>query len=287
MEKNNKLVVLDDVKMKLANEYNKQIVNFFGDQKQALKFLSSVVSSIQRTPGLSECTPDSLINSFIIMAQFGFMPSAVSGEAYVLPYKDGKSGCKIAQFQMGYQGFVTLLYGAGAKSVVAEIVRKNDEFSIVNGAITHVIDPYKSRSERGEPMGAYAIITTQKGGRVEKFMRKDEILSFAQRFSKSFGTDFSPWNEKNDPEGWMWKKTALKQAQKLAPKNEMLNLAIAYDNEDSVMSDRIKEAKELSTGIKMGALVEGKGKKVSEKKHDENQENEANIITAQTAEDLP
>jgi len=243
-----------DLKKTLAGEYRKQIENFFGDPQKALEFLSGVVAAVQRTPELLNCTPATVINSFMIMAQLKFMPSAVSGEAYVLPYKN--KGVAEAQFQLGYQGLVTLLYRAGAQSVVAEIVREKDVFRIVNGSVHHEIDPFITREARGKAVGAYAIITTQTGGKVEKFMRMDEITTHAKRFSKSFSSSFSPWNPENDLEGWMFRKTVLKQAAKLAPKNETLNLAIAEDNKDSVISDRLEDATKESSGLRMGALLD-------------------------------
>src|SRR5437016_4762781 len=90
----------NDLKLFLHKHYMAQIKNFFGDEKQAMKFLSSVMAAVQKLPKLLECEPMSLINSFMTMAQLGLMPSDVSGEAYVLPYKDK------AQFQLGYQGLV-------------------------------------------------------------------------------------------------------------------------------------------------------------------------------------
>jgi recombination protein RecT len=250
MSENKELVAsVNSFRANLANNYGKQIENFFASKTEALKFYSNVVASIQRTPKLLSCDPASLMNSFITMAQLGFQPSFVSGEAYVLPYND------VAQFQLGYQGIVTLLYRAGSKSVVAEIVRKNDKFTISNGKLSHEIDPFKSREERGEPIGAYAIITTQTGGTVEKFMRKEDILAMGKRFSKSWDTDFSPWKEKNDPELWMWLKTVLKQCAKLAPKNETLNIAIAEDNKDSDIEERMERAKEASARMNMGSMI--------------------------------
>ncbi len=254
-----------DLKTVLAKNYIKQINNFFGDEKKALAFLSAVMATTQRIPQLIECTPVSVINSFMTMAQLGFMPSAVSGEAFVLPYKN--KGVLEAQFQLGYQGIVTLLYRAGAQSIVSEIVRKNDSFRIVNGALVHEMDPFKTRAERGEPVGAYAIITLQQGGRVEKFMRMDEIQDHAKKFSKSFASEYSPWKTANDPEGWMPRKTVLKQAAKLAPKNETLNFAIGEDNKDSVIQDRMEAAVKESDSLKMGALLENK----KEKDHDTNE----------------
>lgn len=246
-----------DLKKVLAGEYRKQIENFFGDPQKALAFLSGVVAAVQRTPDLLKCEPTTVINSFMIMAQLRFMPSAVSGEAFVLPYQKGQgSGVYEAQFQLGYQGLVTLLYRAGAQQVVAELVRKNDTFRIINGSVQHEVDPFKTREERGDVVGAYAIITTQTGGKVEKFMRAEEIEAHAKKFSKSYSSKYSPWNAENDPEGWMPRKTVLKQAAKLAPKNESLNLAIAEDNKDSIIADRLDKAKEESSSLTMGSLLE-------------------------------
>lgn len=265
---NNKIAVLGEVKDIIATQYQKQISNYFGDKKQSLKFLSGIVDSIQRTPELQSCDAVSLVNSFMIMAQLGFMPSVISGEAYVLPYKNK------AQFQLGYQGIITLLYRAGAKSVVTEIVRKNDRFSIKNGELSHEIDPFISKEKRGAEIGAYAIIVNQTGGKVEKFMRAEEIISFGQKFSKSFNSSFSAWKTENDPEKWMWKKTVLKQAAKLAPKNETINLAMHYDNKDSIISDRIEKEAEAIEGLKMRSLEVEKPKvaeKPNNKKNDKDQ----------------
>lgn len=247
----------------LANQYQKQIENYFGDPKKSLKFLSSVVSAVQRTPALLDCEPTSVINSFMVMAQLELMPSDVSGEAYVLPYKN------VAQFQLGYQGLVTLFYRAGIRSIVAEIVYKNDSFKYVNGVIEHSPDIFSD--ERGEAIGAYVIVETQQGGRISKVMNKKQIMDIGRKFSKSFKSDFTPWKENNDPELWMWKKTVLKQIAKLVPKNETIFRAIAEDNKESNISDRLQKAKDESSSLKMGALA--KPDINNEEQNNENAEN--------------
>lgn len=224
-----------DLKQILAKEYMKQIENLFGNKDLALEFLTNVVASVQRVPKLLECTPGSLLNSFMIMASLKLMPSGVSGEAFVLPYGNKKKGICEAQFQLGYQGLVTLFYRAGIKSIAAEIVRKNDPFSYENGELRHSPDVFADN--RGEPIGAYVVLELPTGGKVSKVMSKKEILDIAQKFSKSYST-FGPWTEGQDPQMWMWRKTVLKQAAKLAPKNPDLNKAIDEDNRDSIISDR-------------------------------------------------
>ncbi len=260
-----------DLKKVLASQYQKQIENYFGDKKKALKFLSSVVSSVQRVPQLLECEPTTLINSFIRMAELGLMPSDVSGEAYVLPYRNKKKGITEAQFQLGYQGLVTLFYRAGIKSIVAEIVYSKDKFSYKNGKINHEPDVFAE--DRGEPIGAYVIIETPQGGKISKVMNKKEILRIGQKFSKSFSSSFSPWNPKNDPELWMWKKTVLKQVAKLVPKSDVIFSALNEDNKDSIITDqRLKLAMEQSKNITMGKLVKKDEKESKDKKDKDKKE---------------
>lgn len=217
-----------DVMTVISKQYQKAIENFFGDSKLALEFGSNVRTSLQRNPGLIDCSPDSLLNSFMTMASLKLMPSGVSGEAFVLPYKGE------AQFQLGYKGIVTLFYRAGIRSIVAEIVYSNDTFSMLNGEINHVFDPFSDN--RGVARGAYVILELPSGTKIPKAMSKKEILDIGKKFSKSFSSSFSPWDEKNDPQLWMWKKTVLKQSAKLAPTNPELARAIAEDNKDSVLN---------------------------------------------------
>lgn len=261
---------LADLKTTLASQYKKQIENYFGDEKKALKFLSSVVSSVQRNPALLDCEPTSVINSFITMAELNLMPSDVSGEAYVIPYKG------VAQFQLGYQGLVTLFYRAGVKSIVSEIVYSKDKFDYTNGVITHSPDIFAD--DRGEAIGAYVIVELQAGGKVSKVMKKKDILGIGQKFSKSYNTSFTPWKESNDPELWMWKKTVLKQIAKLVPKNETIFKAVAEDNRDSNIDERMAKAKEESESLKLGNLI----------KHNtnENNENKAQNETSESDQEL-
>lgn len=247
----------NDLKIILANQYQKQINNYFGDEKKALKFLSSVIASVQRTPELLNCELSTVINSFMVMAQLELMPSDVTGEAYVLPYK-GK-----AQFQLGYQGLVTLFYRAGARAITAEIVYKNDKFDYTNGIITHSPDVFSDK--RGEAIGAYVIVETQQGGKISKVMKKNDIMEIGKKFSKSFSSSFTPWKETNDPELWMWKKTVLKQAAKLVPKNETIYKAIAEDNKDSNIADRMDKAKQEAEGMKMSNLLRDNSNEKSNK----------------------
>lgn len=263
----------------LNEKYINQIKNFFNDESKALKFLSSLRADIQRNPKLLECEPHSLVNAYMTMAQLGFMPSSVSGEGYVLPYNNKKKignewkSVMEAQFQVGYQGFVTLFYQAGVSKISSEIVRKNDKFMYVNGELRHEIDLTLSNKERGEEIGAYVRVTFR-GEVSTRYMNMKDIIAHASKFSKSYDPEgkYSPWNPENDPERNMARKTVLKQMAKYLPKNEIINKAIEVDNQDSIIADRLEAAKNESESLKLRNLNTNEDKNKKKENSEENQD---------------
>lgn len=267
------LAPLDQFKVVMQKEYQKAIENFFAGDKQAtMKFMSAVMYSFQRVPNLAKCDRASLIQSFMTCAEFKLYPSGVSGEAYILPYENKKKGTFEAQFQLGYQGVVTLLYRAGMKNITAEIVYKNDEFSYETGLSTKLTHKPNIFGERGEAIGVYAVATLPSGEKQFKIFSKADIMKFKE-FSKSKNSEFSPWNAKNDPELSMWKKTAIKQLYKFLPKNSEVFEAFDRDNRDSTISD-VKPLLENSD-LKMGNFLVEK-KKTSEIIYDNDNADQTN-----------
>lgn len=211
---------------KLLESRQTALKNFLGSQKNALRFISSVMQCINMTPKLLLCKHESLVGAFLECAAVGLFPSSWSGECYVLPY-DSKDGM-MAQFQMGYKGFITLGYRSGVQSIWTNIVYKNDKFKEYKGTdpkIEHEVAP----GDRGEPIGVYACAKVN-GETIFLFMKKDQVMKI-KSMSKAKDSKYSPWNS-NDPEMWMWKKTAIKQLAKTFPRGDagQMGKAIYLDN---------------------------------------------------------
>lgn len=101
MSDNNALVnKVNDLKTNLFRNQYKQLQNYLGDEEKAIKFLAAVAWCYEAVPKLSECTPSSVLTSFMKMAELGLFPSNTSGQAYVLPYKNSQKGLYEAQFQL-------------------------------------------------------------------------------------------------------------------------------------------------------------------------------------------
>lgn len=274
----NEIVEIDkinDFKVELQKVYHKTLINFLKSEKNANKFLSSVVYSIQKTPKLLNCDKTSLMTAFMTCASYWMYPSSAGGECYIIPYEKKKKQWNVwvvdyteAQFQLWYQWMVKILYDAGIQSIRADIIRKNDKFSYINWKIQHSVDIFKSAKDRWAPVWAYVIVKVN-WEEIGKAMNSEDILKFKE-FSKSAKSDYSPWNISKDPELWMWIKTVLKQIYKLLPKNEQLTRAIEEDNKDSIISE--KEILEMPTSEIINKSLEdfwkaeeGEPKKITEK----------------------
>lgn len=213
----------EDFKMVLGNQYMRAMENSFGDKKEAVKFLSSVATAVQKVPKLLDCSQESLINAIMCCVACKIYPNTPSGEAYLIPY--GKE----VQFQLGYKGVVTLLYRAGVDSIYADIVRKNDHFEYELGLNPRLEHKPIMAGPRGEAIACY-VVAVLNGEKVYKVMSKDEIMNF-KNFSQAAKFAGSPWDESKDPELNMWKKTVLKQLSKFLPSNEEVAAAIETDTQ--------------------------------------------------------
>lgn len=188
------------------------------------RFSRIVMTAVSSTPKLAETTPQSFLGAMMTAAQLGLEPNTPLGQAYLLPYKN--KGVLECQFQIGYKGLIDLAYRSGQVSIIqAQAVRENDEFSYEYGLepkLTHK----PALRDRGEVTCYYAMFRTKDGGFGFEVMSKEDIQAHAERFSQSYGSDFSPWKTSFDA---MAKKTVLKQVLRYAPLKSDFVKAVASD----------------------------------------------------------
>lgn len=190
------------------------------------RFTRIVTTALSTTPKLAETTPSSFLGAMMTAAQLGLEPNTPLGQAYLLPFKN--KGVLECQFQIGYKGMIDLAYRSGEISIIqAHEVRENDEFSYEYGLepkLTH----RPALRDRGEPYCYYAMFRTKSGGFGFEVVGIEEIRAHAQRYSQSYGSEFSPWTNNFDA---MAKKTVLKSVLKYAPMKSDFVRAIAANDE--------------------------------------------------------
>jgi len=119
---------------------------------------------------------------------------------------------------VGYQGYVELMYRAGAiSSVVVEVVRENDEYRYQRGVDempVHRFTPFARDAERGKVIGTYAY-AKMKDGAISKVVElNQDDIDRIKKSSQGASSEYSPWT---NHEAAMWMKSAARQLRKWVP----------------------------------------------------------------------
>lgn len=188
------------------------------------RFTRMTLSAISVNPQLGQCTPKSFLGGMMQAAQLGLEPNTPLGQAYILPYKN--HGVLEAQFQIGYKGLIDLAYRSGEIAVIqAHIVYENDEFVCEYGLepkLTHK----PASGDRGKAVSVYAMFKTNNGGFGFECMSMDDARKHAEKYSKTYGSQYSPWSTNFEE---MAKKTVLKKVLKYAPLKSDFVKAVSQD----------------------------------------------------------
>lgn len=225
---------LESISLKMGEKFLGEITNFYsGNSDEAKRFKSSAIEYIRRNPKLLTCEVTSLLMAFVQIAQFKFMPSAVSGEAYIIPYNI--KGVMTANFQLGYQGIKELLYRSPRiLAVDSNIIYENDFFEHTEGLNPTLIHKPVFGKPKGKAIGVYTVAQLKGGARTFNVMDEAQVMAI-KALSKAKDAYDSPWNGSKDPEHWMWRKTCLIQHAKMLPKTAELIKAIEADYEGEGM----------------------------------------------------
>lgn len=244
------------------NHYKENLKSLLGQYGQSPEhFIATISNVLKRTPALLECDRGSLFGAILKAAELGLSPSDHTGECYILPYNQ-KAGPALAQFQLGYKGFVELFYRSNVTALWSCVVREADDFELVQGT-SPSIKHKPASSNRGEAIGVYAVAKV-KGETIFQYMNKEEVMKIKD-LSKAGKSQYSPWNSKTDPEKWMWQKTVIKQLSKTLPKTKALSSAIHADNAAET-GGAIIPKKDGTTEVIEGLLAEVPKEGIEEKK---------------------
>lgn len=132
------------------------------------------------------------------------------------------------------QGLVKLARNSGEiGSIVAEVVYKKDKFVYRIGLDDMPLHEPDWFGERGEPIGVWACVKLKNGEIISRLLPKDKVMRIAGKSKNQFQYDpikgpyFDEW----------WRKTAIKNVLKYAPKSSELEVAIRRGDDEEFDHD--------------------------------------------------
>ena len=214
-------------------------------QKQITKALPSAITperftricmtAVTQNPDLGLCTPASFAGAMLTAAQLGLEPNTPLGQAYLIPFNNGRTGTKECQFQIGYRGLIELAHRSGdLQSIEAHIVYENDDFEYELG-LNPVLKHKPAMENRGAIAWVYAVYKLKSGGYGFEVMSVEDINKHRDRYSQAARRGFSPWNDNWEE---MAKKTVIKRVLKYAPMKTEFIRAMVQDDSTLNFEDR-------------------------------------------------
>lgn len=191
------------------------------------RILKIATVAVSRNPLLMECTPASVVQSVVISSQLGLEAGGPLGHAYLVPYKNGKTGRMEAQFIPGYRGLIDLARRSGqVMSIEAHCVHEKDEWEYANThegtKLRHV--PFWD-GERGPLKRVYAIARLR-GAEIPQIevMSKHDVDKIR---AKSKAANSGPWVTDYDE---MARKTVVRRIVKYLPLSVEMATALTVED---------------------------------------------------------
>lgn len=173
----------------LQNDAVKKQINQVVGGKNGTRFISSIVSAVQSTPALQECTSPSIVNAALLGEALNLSPSPQLGQFYMVPFDNRKKGCKEAQFQLGYKGYIQLAERSGYYKKLNVLAIKEGElirYDPLDEEIeVELIDDDVIREET-PAMGYYAMFEYENGFRKTMYWSKKKMMAHAEKYSPAF-----------------------------------------------------------------------------------------------------
>jgi len=200
----------------LTQDAVKQRINQVVGGKDGQRFISAVVSAVQTNPMLQECTNQSILSAALLGESLKLSPSPQLGQYYMVPFNDNKRG-KVAQFQLGYKGYIQLAIRSGQYKKLNVLAIKEGElvkFDALNEEIEVRLIEDEEQREQAATVGYYAMFEYVNGFRKAIYWSKAKMEAHALKYSQGYasdkrkGTAYTFWSK--DFDGMAY-KTMLRQ----------------------------------------------------------------------------
>lgn len=193
--------------------YQKMINNTLRDPKKAQRFVASITSAVATNPALQECDPATILSGALLGESLNLSPSPQLGQYYLVPFNNTKKGCKDAQFQLGYKGYIQLALRSGYYKHLNVIAVKAGElirFDPLTEEVEVNLNPDELARENSATVGYLAMFEYLNGFRKTIYWSREKMEAHALRYSKGYAAKkgYTFWEKDFDAMAF---KTMLRQ----------------------------------------------------------------------------
>lgn len=196
-----------------SDTYKNLINQTLGDKDRATRFIASISSAVATNTDLQQCDAGTILSGALLGESLNLSPSPQLGQYYLVPFNDSKRGCKVAQFQLGYKGYIQLAIRSGQYKKLNVLAIKKGElikYDPLNEEIEVNLIEDEEERENAETVGYYAMFEYVNGFRKSLYWSKSKMEKHALKYSKGYAAHkgYTFWEK--DFDGMAY-KTMLRQ----------------------------------------------------------------------------
>lgn len=173
----------------LMGEAIKKKINETVGGANGQRFITSILSAVSTNPALQECEHTSIISAAFVGEALKLSPSPQLGQYFLVPFYDSKRGFKVAQFQIGYKGYVQLAIRSGYYKKLNVIAIKEGELikydPLTEELEVNLIEDDEVR-ENTPTVGYYAMFEYMNGFRKTLYWSKKKMEAHALKYSPGY-----------------------------------------------------------------------------------------------------
>ena len=197
----------------LTQDAVKDQINKVVGGKDGQRFMAAIISAVNTNPALQECTNPSILSGALLGESLKLSPSPQLGHYYLVPFNDKNKG-KVAQFQLGYKGYIQLAIRSGQYKKLNVLAIKEGELEYFDPLnedikINLMVDRWDEREE-AETIGYYAMFELTNGFRKAIYWSKKQMENHAMKYSQGYRAKkgYTFWEKNFDGMAY---KTMLRQ----------------------------------------------------------------------------
>jgi recombination protein RecT len=173
----------------LAQDAMKKKINEMVGGEKGQQFVTSIISAVSTNPQLAECDNASIVSAALLGQALNLSPSPQLGQFYLVPFNDNKRECKVAQFQIGYKGYIQLAIRSGQYKKLNVLAIKEGElikYDPLDEDIEVKLIENEEEREKAETIGYYAMFEYLNGFRKTIYWSKQRMEAHALKYSMGY-----------------------------------------------------------------------------------------------------
>ena len=197
----------------LTSDAVKNRINAMVGGKDGQRFISAVISAVSVNPGLTECEHSTILSAALLGESLKLSPSPQLGQYYLVPFNDKKRNCKVAQFQLGYKGYIQLAIRSGQYKKLNVLAIKEGElirFDALNEEIEVKLIENDTEREAAKTIGYYAMFEYTNGFHKAMYWSREKMMAHADKYSMAFSAaKYQDLLDGKIPQSEMWKYSSF------------------------------------------------------------------------------